>query len=70
MLVTVGDDGFERMGLCVRFLIHRLATGGRRFFGEYQGPIEEGEFTDVAQVVSDSGARETDDTTIRPLDLE
>jgi hypothetical protein len=32
------------LGLCVRFLIHRLATGGRRFFGEYQGPIEEGEF--------------------------
>ncbi len=53
----LGDDGFDRMGLCVRFLIHRLATGGRRFFGEYQGPIEEGEFTDVAQVVSDSGAR-------------
>ncbi|HCL31909.1 MAG TPA: hypothetical protein DIC52_26225 [Candidatus Latescibacteria bacterium] len=23
------------LGLCVRFLIHRLATGGRRFFGEY-----------------------------------
>jgi membrane protein implicated in regulation of membrane protease activity len=45
------------LGLCVRFLIHRLATGGRRFFGEYQGPIEEGEFTDVAQVVSDSRAR-------------
>jgi len=45
------------LGMGVRPLARRLAPGGRRFFGEYRGTLEEGDFVDVAQVVSDAGSR-------------
>ena len=45
------------LGMGVRPLARRLTPGGRRFFGEYRGTLEEGDFVDVAQVVSDAGSR-------------
>ena len=45
------------LGVGVRPLVRRLTPGGRRFFGEYRGSLEEGDFVDVAQVVSDGGPR-------------
>lgn len=45
------------LGAGVRPLVRRLRPVGRRFFGEYRGPLEEGDFVDVAQVVSDAGSR-------------
>jgi hypothetical protein len=45
------------LGAGVRLLLRRLTPGRRRFFGEYQGAVEEGDFSDVAQVVSEAGPR-------------
>jgi hypothetical protein len=45
------------LGVGVRPLVRRLAPVGRRFFGEYRGPLEEADFIDVVQVVSDAGSR-------------
>ena len=45
------------LGAGVRPLVRRLGPVGRRFFGEYRGPLEETDFIDVVQVVSDAGSR-------------
>ena len=45
------------LGMGARPLARRLAPGGRRFCGEHRGTLEEGDFVDVAQVVSDAGSR-------------
>jgi|TARA_B100001964_G_scaffold218291_1_gene259159 hypothetical protein len=45
------------LGLGSRPLVRRLTPGRRQFFGEYHGALEEGDFVDVAEVVSDTGSR-------------
>jgi hypothetical protein len=52
-IVFVG--GFLAIGALP--LARRLTPTGNQFLGEYHGPLKEGDFADVAQVVSEAGAK-------------
>ncbi|MBQ38700.1 MAG: hypothetical protein CME04_20115 [Gemmatimonadaceae bacterium] len=57
MGITVTVCTGALLGLGSRPLVRRLTPGRRQFFGEYHGALEEGDFVDVAEVVSDTGSR-------------